>query len=617
MGETIRCLMVAAIAMAALLVGPRPAMGQQSFQIPQSLADAVGGATGGNSQPSRNHSSGGSPRMSLPAFTAGDSAELARSRNGGPTTDPVLPRDRNWMSQADAVARPTTDPMPNRSGGVTAAGSFAGADPRSEPDPRLPPNSTSNTQARSKTGTTTFAGLPDGVRLPPRNGNAQQSGASQNAGTFGREFAREGAGGGNPSRPVYGPPTAEQANFDWSVYNNNQSSDPANSRSSASGRSGSDFAGSPQMSATSRSGQTGVGRGGESSGQFDIGTAQQQLRWPSSGLGLPGQAPSSGTDRGASPTTDWTADQIAALGAQFNLSANDPRLLDQPFVNDLYLRYRQWQDRQAAAGQSVSAAPNAGSSFGNSFGDAQRATATPGSAYPDGRGALAGWPSNSGSELNDPRIAANDPRTQPISPSDLAASPSKRSARTKPLYDAFGNRVDQQGNVLDEFGNPVDEATEYELTIGKKLREDMAKLAKQQADLIRQTTHDTLAGPQSRLASTNSPGTNPNGDDVRSNPPAGRPTQNAPGGSVARNEASQTPSPPGFDDEFSRPQVDQAGMAGGADAIGRSNPYVNVFLLCSLVSNAFLFVWLHRLWQHHRDLIASTRMAASGMSSND
>jgi len=36
-----------------------------------------------------------------------------------------------------------------------------------------------------------------------------------------------------------------------------------------------------------------------------------------------------------------------------------------------------------------------------------------------------------------------------------------------------------------------------------------------------------------------------------------------------------------------------------------------------LVSNAFLFVWLHRLWQHHRDLIASTRMAASGMSSND
>ena len=70
-------------------------------------------------------------------------------------------------------------------------------------------------------------------------------------------------------------------------------------------------------------------------------------------------------------------------------------------------------------------------------------------------------------------------------------------------------------------------------------------------------------------------------------------------------------------ERYSRPPPDQAGIGGAAGAIGKSNPYVNVFLLCSLVANAFLFISLHRLWYHHRDLIASSRMAASGISSNE
>ena len=170
--------------------------------------------------------------------------------------------------------------------------------------------------------------------------------------------------------------------------------------------------------------------------------------------------------------------------------------------------------------------------------------------------------------------------------------------------------MDEDGNVLDQFGNPVDEATAYEMTIGKKLREDMARLAKQQADMMRQPNQASGGGPADHVASADGQagrGADPSG--TAASDPRSRTTPR-PGGSTA----STTP-PEGFGDDVRRPQVDQAGV--GSGAMGRSNPYVNVFLLCSLVSNCFLFVWLHRLWHHHRDLIASTRMASSGISSND
>ncbi len=207
----------------------------------------------------------------------------------------------------------------------------------------------------------------------------------------------------------------------------------------------------------------------------------------------------------------------------------------------------------------------------------------------------------------DPRYATTGTPTPPQNNQGTAASGGRRVQ----LYDAFGNKVDADGNVLDDYGRPVDEATRIELTYGKKFNEQMELLAKKQAELERAKSQQAPLSPSDRLAATGS-------DGFRDNQTAfGRPTRSADDpNSLARGKrpASGDGSIQGSN---SGPQADQAGLGGAAKVIGKSNPYVNVFLLCSLVANAFLFVSLHRLWYHHRDLIASSRMASSGISINE
>ncbi|QDV43508.1 hypothetical protein Enr13x_33650 [Stieleria neptunia] len=670
MGETIRYLMVAIAALISILqIAPARLVAQApsgGFEIPPSLSGAFGSSES-SAQPSRG---GGSASMGLPNFTGGVDTQRVGPRAGGPTTDPMASRDRNWLAgMANSGGnRPTTDPVGGNALGspssatrpsATLRNDLRSSDLRSSQNPNAiatvgatqdPQSREAQLMANAREATASptsagsgasrgFGGLPSGVRLPDQ-GNAAGSSA-----TFGSEFARNTAAASpnTPDRPVYGPPTAQEANYDLSVFNRNN-----NARSNAS---------ASQVANSQNFNSQNVGQNpARTTAQQDLlfpgslsgGAASRQAATGGSALGFPAADPRATDPRAADPraadprTADpraaapsvpssWTYEQIAQLGQLFGIQPTDPRMGDKNFVNDLYVSYREYLAKQQAAQATTETMANA---------------ATPGrwSAGEVGTGGQAGWnlpgvqppagPSQpntlGGLPVTDPRFASLDGATNAAATgawgSEAAGSRrpdvdprlSQKDIDGLPpgawSYDKYGNPIDKERYVLDRFGERVDEETQWELTIGRKRRMEEERLAKLEAERGRTTlSTDSLSGLASasdRLLA---------GDGVpaagSSRPPAGdvstaanRPNLAGAGGGIGQGG-------PGPGNRV--PPTDQAGIAGAAGAIGRSNPYVNVFLLCSLVANAFLFISLHRLWYHHRDLIASSRMAASGMSNND
>ncbi|QDV82710.1 hypothetical protein [Planctomycetes bacterium TBK1r] len=652
MGETIRYLMVAVAALISILqIAPARLVAQGpsgGFEIPSSLS----GGFGSPAESSRG--AGGSASMSLPNFTGGVDTQRVGPRAGGPTTDPTTSRDRAWLSETTSgVKRPTTEPVgstafggqssptlpndlrsnPNRN---TIATVGATQDPQSR-EAQLMANARESTGSTSSAGSGAsrgFGSLPSGVRLPDQ-GNTAGSNA-----TFGSEFARNPATA-SPSptnRPVYGPPTAQEANYDLSVFN-------ANNRTNSN-------AASPQTANSQNFGTQNFGQNStRTTAQQDLlypgslsgGAASRQTATGGSALGFPAADPRSMTSTGAtsgnaatsttppSVPSSWTYEQIAQLGQLFGVQPTDPRMGDKAFVNDLYASYREYLAKQQAAQASAettanAAAPGRWSAGGIGVGG-QAGWNLPGVQPPAGTsqpGGLAGmdprlasldglttttgggtW----GSEDNSTRRTDVDPR---LSQKDIDGLPPGAWS-----YDKYGNPIDKERYVLDRFGERVDEETQWELTIGRKRRMEEERLAKLEAERVRSAlpADSSLGQPSASDRLLGGNGVTAAGS-LR--PPVGgvsaadRPNlagTGAAGGVGQRDPGQRDPS------QSNRPpSADQAGIAG---AIGRSNPYVNVFLLCSLVANAFLFISLHRLWYHHRDLIASSRMAASGMSSND
>lgn len=640
MGETIRYLMVAIVALiASLICVPTHVVAQgtsRGFEIPKSLSGGFSGAT---------------ESTAVPPFTSGVSP-----RAGGPTTDPTSVRDSSWLIDASGRSRPSTEPYQSPGRSSTSAGQSssdaminqlrsgqlpggsvatvgATQDPQSREaqlmaQARQPNAGAANQSAAASSGASRgFGSLPAGVSLPTQG--AATGMATQNSpGTFGSEFARDAAAASS-SAVVYGPKTAQEANYDLSVFN---------SKTNAAASSASPYQGSAQQEFSLP-------------GNFGNSNVAAQQGGNGSGLGMPATDPRVTDPRLADPRlsnsrqtdttlpSNWTYDQIAQLGRMFGIQPNDPRMTDKSFVNQLYASFREHQAKEQTAqtatgilagGDNATSRAWPGTAIGsNGTGLTGQSQMT----LPPGQ--LPGQPSQttatSGSLANDPRYASRngvgslasgalasmsnlwaasqDTATRPdvdprLSQKDIDGLPPGAYS-----YDKYNNPIDKLGYIVDRFGERVDAETQYELTIGKKHRLEEERLAALNAERARLTgstgTSAGTASPSDRFAAATQ-----SGGQV---PPSLR-------NSGADPTVVNRPAMPGIEGSVNSglrgPVADQAGIGGAAKALGNSNPYVNVFLLCSLVANAFLIISLHRLWYRLRDLIASSRMAVSGISND-
>ena len=91
MGETIRYLMVAAVALISV-VGTAQAQGPGAFQFPQSLSGGGGQTAGSTGQSPPAPTNPVSSVLQLPGFTGGVDDQRASPRPGGPSTDPTAGR---------------------------------------------------------------------------------------------------------------------------------------------------------------------------------------------------------------------------------------------------------------------------------------------------------------------------------------------------------------------------------------------------------------------------------------------------------------------------------------------------------------------------------------------
>ena len=502
MGETIRYLMVAVVALISI-VGSSEAQGPSGgFEFPKSLSGAVGEAAGSLAEKARSAADSATKSLGVPGFTGGVEQRRAVPRAGGPSTEPTSNRDSDWLTEAAAGRRrPSTAPFSSRNQGILSGtgrepandlrsgGQRSGGvatvaatqDPQSR-EAQLMARARSNALAQNNTasqgnaaaqsnalaqerrrsngtsGSSGFGSLPEGVSLPTR-GEPQK-----NSATFGSEFARGSTAVANaPARPVFGPKTAAEANFDPSIYNRTNSSDATRAQQN-----------------------------------LDRGTAQQNLLMSRAGgagsaLGQPAPNTSQAT---ATLPSSWTYQQIAALGEYFGVTRNDPRMSDTAFVNKLYALYREDQaDKQARQSansllaKTVNATdpwasktePAGPTHFGLPKLQAPATTARGGNpselllgdqrfASRDGIGSVGNWPSS--------KTTSNRPDVDPrLSQKDIDGLPPGAWS-----YDKYGNPIDKERYVLDRFGERVDEETQWELTFGRKRKLEEERLARLQAD---------------------------------------------------------------------------------------------------------------------------------------
>ncbi|MCA9138036.1 MAG: hypothetical protein KDB00_14790 [Planctomycetales bacterium] len=657
MREAIRYLMVAA-AVYVLILGTALAQGPAGgFEIPKSITNAFGDTAAAAADQARNAANSASRSLGLPEFTSAGDVQRASTRPGGPTTDPTTARDNSWLTDAAAQrGRPSTAPY-NANGQYSAVGQYGASgqsagntasspaysglqndlrnnnlrsggsagtvatvgatedplSPEAQLRARLAENQggASASQRSAQAGNSSgFGSLPDGITLPTRS---PANAATATGGTFGSEFARNMSTSATSS-PVYGPKTAAEANFDFSVFNAaNNAANNANTQANSQTQA--------------------------------FGTAQQNLGMPNtyanpsaaasgnanrSALGMPGGVTASA---GATLPPNWTYKQIAALGEYFGVASNDSRMSDQAFVDSLYAMYQEDQAKKAQANQYASNPYGSNQNSATQGNLASYATAANSNAGTSGTYAGNLWSRGDGasgttgfnlpSSLDTPYqgqsrtqrdVAGADPRYASAGtinpPPQSVSQPAATGGRKVQAYDAFGNKIDADGNVLDDNLRPVDEATKFELTYGKKLKEQMEQLRLEQAALERSKLTQVPSSPSDRIAAAGfrgiqgAPGQSTGAYPDPSSITGG---QRPPGGSLAGSSSNS-----GLMQD-----ADQTAIGGAAKATGKANPWVNIFLLCSIMANGFLFVWLHRLWYYHRDLIASSRMATSGISNND
>lgn len=571
MGETIRYLMVATVAVGSIL-GISPSQQCASAQgtggamqlpssLSQSLSTAISGAFGNQpAAPAAQVNARGNPpapAYQTPGYGAAANPAMATTRPDGPSTAPTATRDNSWMTGATQGngARPSTNPFPPRTANTSTTrsnqlsdklrqdmmGTKAGAaatrqspglvaQPAAANSSIVAPNfSRPGSAGTGSAGTGSagtgaagpgFGGLPGGVNLPQRT-PSQSNPAGQ---------------------PQYGVKTSTASGFDASLFNTS---------ANAAARTG----------------------------------AQSQTATGSM-LGMPA---ANTVQTNSSLPTHWTKEQVIFLGAKFGLPASDPRLNDQKFMNDLSER---WQEHLAK--QSLASRGTAASTLGNpATGTIAQTQYELAQLQAQRQRSLTAPASNL---LTDPRAgqgitAAVPPMTTPwaskavpTKPADVDPRLSQKDIDGLPpgaySYDGFGNSIDRNGRILNRFGERVSEKEAWDLTHGKTKRERELTPAREI--------------PVTHVASTRTKG-----------------VQVPQNGTVLGADTTTS---------VSRPPVlppDHAGIGGGAKVLGRSNPYINIFLLASLVANAFLFIWLHRLWSHYRELVASSRLAASGISTNE
>ncbi|KAA5543672.1 hypothetical protein FYK55_10735 [Roseiconus nitratireducens] len=569
--------------------------GPGGFTIPDSLstvADEV-----------RDKVDGAAGAMNFADFSGGVDPRRATTTTNGPSTAPTSVRDSSWMTNSPQSTNyfPSTAPV-STSGAASPPGMGTGVSPVGATQ-EIPGNGQSaGGQSGAGLGSSSnFGSPPSGVFLPPAMG------AGRTDKTYGAEFGRTAATNGSPSagdRPVYGPPTAAEAGFDPSLY------DPA--RYNAGGSSSGTSARSASSSGAMGSGTLGMPGASLPPSNAASAYSQNQLRGgygSSTTSGTQNIGANAGATQASTLPTTWTANDIVRLGAYFQIPANDPRLQNQAYVNQLYAEYRKRESQSATAGANVpppavnginppgspfAGRPDQGSPFARR--DSEFGSGSGSDRVASASDLLA--PSSRGREDVDPRLSEKDIAGLPINGWS---------------YDKYGNPIDKERNILDRFGNRVDDETAYELTIGRKHREAARETAVAKGQ----------SGGQRDDARSQVPASVPPGIVNSAGQPQGIDPRIAMAGGTAglsgRTNVNRPPSS-GSDLGGGSSSSDSGSGPAANDSAPerhRSNPYVNVFLLCSLVANGFLFLWLHRLWYHHRDLIASSRMAASGLSSAD
>ena len=623
MGETIRTIMVASAAilwffggLPAQELSRLPAQGaaqpQRGFQIPDGLADAAGQVADQARQAIRGLAQQADSALEVPEFTGAMGRTRATARQNGPSTDPTPARENQWFPESVAAKnRPSTEPYSaalqsqfSRGGGAVAPGRnspiatvSATEDPNSKEAQLMQrikqqateakaaqaaaaqaaaaqaaaaQSSAAQTNPTAAQGAPTggFGSLPKGVNLPARERPQSNNAASQSDLLLDKLNQTKAALAAND--PTWDP----------SIYN-----DPAQSLA-------------------------GEGQG-------------SSLGMPSnSTFGLPGQN-ANAAQSGGIPTT-WTAQHIAQLAARFNIPPTDPRLQNKVFVNELYHRLREYEQSQQS--KNTTAVDSL------ALGSAQNWTGPlnnpPATTSMIGTGATGfGFPSGATQQRSNPSSpqangaaspAWNQSATTPTQRRDVDSRLSQKDIDGLPpgawSYDVKGNPIDRSGNILDRFGNRVDEATAKRLRFGSTGDQDQeGLLAKLRAEFHRQTQSQRTtpsALPEERLASRSpSDISNVNAESQRSILPGGR----------AYQEGSQNARATGNGAVRDRSLINQAGIVGASssDKNAKSTFAINFLLLVSLVVNSFLIWHLRDIWYRYRNLIASSRMAASGISSSD
>ncbi|OYP36749.1 hypothetical protein [Rhodopirellula sp. MGV] len=637
MGETIHRLVLAAISL-TFIASPEFCFGQQGsaaqgtalpgsgIQIPQSFADSsfpdslnvgVGNAANALGQKAKNAIDTAVDKITPPDFTRG-TLERASTLNHGPTTEPLTQNGRQWLPDASNVSRPSTEPFGSASDRSGASGfGGLGANPQASatsnpqnasgfPASTLPtetlPNTrtqngfgqgaatTANTTATQQSlgGGSSFGKLPANVSLPPRAGNDPSTAAA-------------GTATGSPGFDLYN--TEPAASRRTTTQPSSNLSFPGTAASNPFGQSA---RGSTGL------GMTGVG----ANGTGDYGSSVPSRSSQSTGAVALGLPTSEVFPKPNTYETRWTAAEIAVLGKQFNLSPNDARMKNPEFVNQLYEVFDEQRqkerltEQQRLAGQALNGQSPTGQVYGNStFGGQGYPGQNP--AAPSGglgRSGVSDWdlysnPNGLGQTAGQATGGTAGARGQDYWPNQQGTpsqTASQRRATGKKLFDENGFPVDSEGNILDANGNPVDEATAAAMMAKKVMQQQMDEWRKTQEEREKRLAAQAAADPQARVASSRNPGASTSDLSQR---------QGLGGSQDRTGDQTESNSP-----SDQRP-TDFAGL--GSESIRKSNPYVNVLLLCSLVSNAFLLTWLHRLWQNHRDLIASSRMSANSISVND
>lgn len=675
MGETIHRLVLAAISLTFVASGSLCYGQANGMQIPDSLKADLGG---GNVNSAASNSLRSTTPPDFTAGTVERATTLSNGPNTDPvqpnrqkwipeTPAASRPSTEPFLSGANPNASPSARPastdsanssvlrnLQNQNTGQSQLGqSQLGTTSRGS---SLPPSSSlssspmggpeTNNQSSSKLAggaTASFGMLPDNISLPPRNVNdrlqsqamqGQSSAATNAAGPSSAfDFSMYGTDPTSGRRTTAATPTGTAVSSIGQVGVNGQAANASLQNSQAAG------------------GQGGLGQGGLgafNNSRSNVTLGSNQATSSGSSMGMPGTGSINAATPGLGlPTsevfpkpnsyeTTWTSQQIAELASKFGIAADDPVLRRPEYVNKLYEQFDQYRQEQRLkqqqldwqrqyAGQNTTSNPSAStlldkygyprSAVGGTLASGQPQAFWPGQqgvgqqgAGQQGNGQFP-YPTNNGSSngVGGVGYGVNDPSA--TNQDSIVDSRRQRSGTSKKLFDENGFPVDGNGNILDQYGNPVDETTAAAMVARKLMQQQMDEWKKSQEDLLKRM--NPQVDPNSRIADARladgRSAVNTVGQQGRSNTTSSGNSSTAPNSNLSNEPTSPS----------NQSQQDLAGMSPGNDVTRKSNPYVNVFLLCSLVSNAFLLTWLHRLWQNHRDLIASSRMSSGSMAAGE